>query len=58
MFFEVLHLALVLFRLLTRLKRAQVPPLSSLGIDLPGIEPVLPGLELPDHVRAPRVHRE
>jgi hypothetical protein len=57
-FFEVLHLTFVLFCLLARLKRTQVPPLSGLGIDLPRIEPVLAGLELSDHVRAPKLHSE
>jgi hypothetical protein len=31
-------------------ERAQIPPLSSVGIFFPRIEPVTTGLELPDHL--------
>jgi transporter family-2 protein len=47
--FEMLHGALVLFRRGARFEGAQIAALARLRIDLARIEPVLAGLQFPDH---------
>jgi hypothetical protein len=48
---EKLYRAFVLFGFLSCIKRPEIPALAGLGVDLPGVEPVLPGLELAYHPR-------
>src|SRR5215210_3973323 len=48
---EELHGALVLLRRRAAVEGSQIASLAGLGILLPGVEPVLPGGELTNHLR-------
>src|SRR5437879_3444181 len=47
--FEKLYFALVLICSLASLERAEIPPLTGLGILLPGVKAILTGFQFSDH---------
>jgi hypothetical protein len=52
---EILHGALMLLSLLTRVKSAKIAPLSRFRVFLRGIEPIFSGLEFSNHNYLPKL---
>jgi hypothetical protein len=51
--FEELNGSLMFLRCRSALECAEISPSSLLWIDLPRIEPILPGFQLPNHANSP-----